>query len=680
MERPFGRTGLLAARPGSVAVIVLVVALLVFSGGSLVARHPTTAGFPASAGPAAPASAGGKIICIICLLQNGWTNVTATGADAAPPAAFGGTAAFDVQDNETVYFGGCYAYGCATASNATWVFANGIWTNLTNPANSPPARDYAAMDYDANMHGVLMFGGTGQDGGYRNDTWLFSAGAWTNVSSYSVAPPARSGAAMAFDPQPEENGSVLFGGYGPSVGYFNDTWIWEGGAGWVKLVTSSIAPPAVDLTSMAYDAANGYVVQFGGYLESGGDDRQTWELYSGEWWNVTPSTSPPARSYADMVYDPSLSGVLLFGGFSYETEEQNNQTWLFDNGAWSERSPPTVPPGLDSCGFALADNGTVPILIGGFNQTSGDPVNETWAYEDAPSVDLTPSNSTDEVGEIVTFTASVVIGQGPFRATFTFGDGGSAEVSSTSRSLSVDHVYTTNGTFDASVVVADGVDATGSDLRVPITVSLGPKISAAVSPTMADVGSQVSFTSSVLAKGAGSLTYRWQFGDGAIATVANTTHTYTKTGTYNVSVVATDASTASVTVNLTVTVVADPSVSASASPRQPYAGEMTRFYGNVSGGVGPYTYAWSFGDHNTSSLPDPVHIYNATGTYSVQLWVNDSGGASTHTSFTVTVGQTTLSGLLTGAPLWFWGGVGALAAVAVVGSALLLRKPKTPKP
>ena len=43
------------------------------------------------------------------------------------------------------------------------------------------------------------------------------------------------------------------------------------------------------------------------------------------------------------------------------------------------------------------------------------------------------------------------------------------------------------------------------------------------------------------------------------------------------------------------------------------------------------TYAWSFGNGNTSSLQNPTNIYSASGTYNVTLSVTNEGGSSTAT-------------------------------------------------
>ncbi len=237
--------------------------------------------------------------------------MTNTTPGNSPPPTWSGNSAYDPLENETVYFGGCGDLNCSLVSNQTWVFGNGTWTNETNPFDAPPARDTASMDYDPYMQSVLLFGGQNASGAYLNDTWTFSGGVWTDVSFFSPAPSARAGAGLAFDPAPEENGSVLFGGYG-TAGYPNDTWVWQSDAGWVEL-TPSAPPPGLYFPGMAYDPLGGEIVLFGGYGPVTGVSGETWELYSGQWWPVFPATSPTPRYLGSMVYVPSVSGLLLFG-------------------------------------------------------------------------------------------------------------------------------------------------------------------------------------------------------------------------------------------------------------------------------------------------------------------------------------------------------------------------------
>jgi PKD repeat protein len=49
------------------------------------------------------------------------------------------------------------------------------------------------------------------------------------------------------------------------------------------------------------------------------------------------------------------------------------------------------------------------------------------------------------------------------------------------------------------------------------------------------------------------------------------------------------------------------------------------------------SFAWSFGDGGTASVPSPTHTYVASGSYSVQLTVTDNGGRTAQVTRTVTI-------------------------------------------
>jgi hypothetical protein len=55
-------------------------------------------------------------------------------------------------------------------------------------------------------------------------------------------------------------------------------------------------------------------------------------------------------------------------------------------------------------------------------------------------------------------------------------------------------------------------------------------------------------------------------------------------------------------------------------------GERIRFDPEVSGGFEPYSYAWDFGDGETSTDSNPIRAYKSDGTYTVTLTVTDDRG------------------------------------------------------
>ena len=63
-----------------------------------------------------------------------------------------------------------------------------------------------------------------------------------------------------------------------------------------------------------------------------------------------------------------------------------------------------------------------------------------------------------------------------------------------------------------------------------------------------------------------------------------------------------------------------------AEPRKIRSGASVQFYPSVTGGFYPYTYEWTFGDGETSTEAEPVHVYNSEGTFTVSLKVTDDKG------------------------------------------------------
>ncbi len=79
------------------------------------------------------------------------------------------------------------------------------------------------------------------------------------------------------------------------------------------------------------------------------------------------------------------------------------------------------------------------------------------------------------------------------------------------------------------------------------------------------------------------------------------------------------------------------------SPQDPLARTDVQFTdlsvdtGGLFGGGGIVTWAWDFGDGNSSSSKNPKHEYKTGDTYSVQLTVTDDAGSTATVSRTITV-------------------------------------------
>src|SRR3990167_1972424 len=79
------------------------------------------------------------------------------------------------------------------------------------------------------------------------------------------------------------------------------------------------------------------------------------------------------------------------------------------------------------------------------------------------------------------------------------------------------------------------------------------------------------------------------------------------------------------------------SVSAGANPSNPFKGDDVAFSASVSGGIAPFTYAWTFGDGSSGTGDSPTHRYSSDGSKNIHLTVTDADDRTGTTSTSVTV-------------------------------------------
>lgn len=128
-----------------------------------------------------------------------------------------------------------------------------------------------------------------------------------------------------------------------------------------------------------------------------------------------------------------------------------------------------------------------------------------------------------------------------------------------------------------------------------------------------------------------------------------------------------------------------PTVTATANPTTGTSPLSVSFTATVSGGLAPFTYAWTFGDGTSGAGESATHSYGSSGTFTAQVVVTDSLGRSGSNSVTITVTQSTsgLGGLGSGGAgdyiIYGAAALGAVAAVAVIVY-LVRRKGHHPPP
>ena len=293
-----------------------------------------------------------------------WTELFPT---VSPSARTFACMAYDWADGYVVLYGGGEG-GIGTPKKElsdTWTFRGGVWTDITEKADSPPGLAYPSCAYDTAAGYLVLFGGangrgptyTGTSGltvHSTDQTWKFLEGKWTNITATTGSHPGpRFGAAMAYDAA--DGYVVLYGGAinGTSTAngscsplqcpHLNETWKFAGGT-WTNLTdTASPAgtPPGVWEAAMSNDSSGGIVIfggQANGYKSPNATGNYTWVFLGGRWTNVTTEQtfSPAPRFGAAVAFEPETATVVLFSGLggTVVNTPLRSDTELFYNGEW----------------------------------------------------------------------------------------------------------------------------------------------------------------------------------------------------------------------------------------------------------------------------------------------------------------------------------------------------------
>jgi PKD repeat protein len=163
-------------------------------------------------------------------------------------------------------------------------------------------------------------------------------------------------------------------------------------------------------------------------------------------------------------------------------------------------------------------------------------------------------------------------------------------------------------------------------------------VSVSATPTSGPAPLAVSFTGT-RSGGTGYYTTDWDFGDGSPhSSQLNPSHVYTVGGTYTARLTVTDSAAATASATVTISVQASCYLSCTASA--PLAASVLATSGlapvpfSASALVSPDcpsspTFAWTFGDGQTSTEEDPSHVYPAPGAYDWTMTASVAGRTCT---------------------------------------------------
>lgn len=215
--------------------------------------------------------------------------------------------------------------------------------------------------------------------------------------------------------------------------------------------------------------------------------------------------------------------------------------------------------------------------------------------------------------------------------------------------VAASHTYAAPGRYTVTLTTTDSSGVSNASARDTLTVV----VNAPPQPIGTGPERPIALGEVATLSAAGSvdpdgeiLSYRWDFGDGAVAEGPDVQYAWTRPGTFAVVLTATDNSgTPSAEMQTSFDVIVSAAPVAEAGADLAVTASVVRFDGGASSDPdGTITlWEWEFGDGQTGSGQRIDHAYAAPGTYEVKLTVTDDSGAPLNVDddrMTVTVNAT----------------------------------------
>jgi len=261
-----------------------------------------------------------------------WTTET-----AGVPTTAGGSATAQDEDetgDPVVLFGG------VGNESKTWLWSGSTqrWA-LARPAVAPPGRSGAALAYDPTSHDLLLFGGVLANGQPANDTWTWNGCTWRREPQNGPAPPGGQTVGMVWDDALNRLVLLTYDrAAGPGAPGATQTWTWNG-SGW-SLSAPADRSPAAQALVVAGDPVTGWpiAVSLNGTQAEPDAPSSTWTWDGTTWRTVTTDHSPQAGAPSAMAIDPTTNQLVLTGP-SRQPGSSANQTWTWDGQDWSLLGP-----------------------------------------------------------------------------------------------------------------------------------------------------------------------------------------------------------------------------------------------------------------------------------------------------------------------------------------------------
>jgi len=261
------------------------------------------------------------------------------------------------------------ASGEEVASRELWELdpASATFTNRSVIQNGPSPRAGHSIAFCPATGKTYIFGGQRLDtsalldytSALFDDLWEWDGTSWTEVQA-DVRPPARAGAAIAYDPY--RKSLVIFAGCSSALSFsdttkcFQDTWEWQSSTRkWTQLLPAT-SPDYLNLNGqsppqMVTDSGRGKLLLFGVAASNNSTAVWEWDGATTTWTNRTPAPGSVIPKFYDpktnssdattaVTFDDARQKLFVFAGQSqWQGTSSNSVFWEWDpvSAGWAFR-------------------------------------------------------------------------------------------------------------------------------------------------------------------------------------------------------------------------------------------------------------------------------------------------------------------------------------------------------